>query len=51
MAKKKIVYTIEREFLGKYDVKELAGRIIAQRIKSEGEVKIPNRTIVCSLIK
>lgn len=50
MAKKKIVYTVEREFLGKYEVKDLTGRIIAQRIKSE-EVKVPNRTIACSLIK
>lgn len=50
MAKKKNVYIVEREFLGKYEMKDLIGRIIVQCIKSE-EVKVLNRTISYSLIK
>lgn len=33
MAKKKIIYTIEREFLKKYEIRQSVGLIIAQYIR------------------
>lgn len=51
MAKKKAVYTIEREFLKKYEIKQSVEMIITQYIKNGGKGKIPNRTIVDSSIK
>lgn len=42
---KKIVYTVEREFLKKYEVKRAVELMIAQYIKNGGEGKISDRTV------
>lgn len=41
MAKKKVVYTIEREFLKKYEIKQSVEMIITQYIKNGGEGENP----------
>lgn len=51
MAKKKVVYTVEREFLKKYEIRQSVEMIITQYIKNGGEKPIPNRTVAGSSIK
>lgn len=47
---KKVVYTVEREFLKKYDTKKTVELIIAQYIKNGREGEIPNRPVTNSAI-
>lgn len=42
---KKIVYTVEREFLKKYEIKQAVELIIAQYIKNGKEDEISDRTV------
>ncbi len=51
MAKKKVIYTVEREFLKKHEIRQSVELIIAQYIKSGWEGKIPNRTVADSFLK
>lgn len=51
MAKKKVVYTVEREFLKKYEIRQSVEMIITQYIKNGGEGQIPNRTVAGSSTK
>ncbi len=51
MAKKKIIYTVEREFLKKHEIRQSVELIIVKYIKSGWEETIPNRTVDNSSIK
>lgn len=51
MVKRKVVYTVEREFLKKYEIRKSVEMIITQYIKNGGERQIPNRTVVDSSLK
>ena len=51
MAKKKVIYTVEREFLKKHEIRQSVELIIAQYIKSGWEGKIPNHTVADSFLK
>lgn len=50
MAKKKVSYNIEREFLKKYEIRESVELIIARYIQSGEEGRTPDHT-VASVVK